>query len=240
MMPHEMQWTRQAAARYWDFLTRTETDEYFSDVHGDAIIRYVTRHSGKIEGRLLDFGCGPGYFLERLAHRGLMADGLDFSSDSLERARSRMQCVPWTGELHLTLSLPSDLKSDGFDTVFLIETIEHLLGDELAPTLAELHRLTAPGGRVVVTTPHDEDLSRRAVMCPECECVFHRFQHVSRWTPRTLGEVMERTGFQTVSSRPAYLARNGAFSRLLPWAALAAGRKPPHLIYIGRKPRTVD
>jgi predicted SAM-dependent methyltransferase len=42
--------------------------------------------------------------------------------------------------------------SDSFDTVLMLDVVEHLLPEELLATLAEVQRVLCPGGRVIVHT----------------------------------------------------------------------------------------
>jgi len=81
-------------------------------------------------GRHLDIGCGDGYFLTRSpawARYGLdkkMGDSLD---DGLP------------------------FPDGALDVVTMLAVIEHIR--DPAPLLAEIHRVLAPGGRLIMTTP---------------------------------------------------------------------------------------
>jgi len=99
-------------------------------------------------GRLLDFGCGPGAFLRRIAGRCEEAWGVDVDPEAVAAAATavdgRVRRVP-AGH---TLPFPSDF----FDTVVSLEVVEHV-ADERA-MLGELSRVLRPGGRLLITTPH--------------------------------------------------------------------------------------
>jgi len=120
-----------------------------------------------------------------------------------------------------------------FDVVFLVEVIEHLLDDQIAPVLAEVRRLLATGGAVVVTAPNAEDLSAESVRCPDCGGVFHQFQHLRSLDPQSIAELFESHGFRTEKAE-------GVYWGLTPWAVIRTwlrnpGRLPrPHLLYVGR------
>jgi 2-polyprenyl-3-methyl-5-hydroxy-6-metoxy-1,4-benzoquinol methylase len=48
--------------------------------------------------------------------------------------------------------------SEAYDVVLLIEVIEHILDADLPASLERLRRFVRPGGRIVVSTPNNEDL----------------------------------------------------------------------------------
>jgi len=121
------------------------------------------------------------------------------------------------------------------DLVISVEVIEHLKDDELSASLGEIYSVLKPEGYLVVTTPHEEDLGANKTICPECGCIFNRWQHLRKWSVANLKETMERANFKTVhisktvfGSRPKRLFY---FYRRL----FAENFIYPHLIYIGRK-----
>ncbi len=234
---HEIEWTRERASRIWDFIGSNRSYEslYFSRRHGESLIRFLGRRRLPSPGRTLDFGCGPGFFLEMLLRRGIGCEGVDFSEASVRLARERIAPYPSAGGVALASGFPLPLESGAFDTVFFIETIEHLLPDDLEATVAELHRVTRTGRHLVVTTPNEEDLEGDKVLCPECGCVFHRMQHVRAWSAASLSRCLSERGFATVSCEAVTLTERSLRSRVVTaWNALSGSRKP-HLVYIGRK-----
>ncbi len=92
----------------------------------------------------LDVGTGTGHFARDLAARGLRVTGYDNSEAMLQVARTKDSGVNWQqgqGE-----SLPF---ADGsFDLVLSVTALEFVRDRDLA--LAEMFRVTAPGGRLVV------------------------------------------------------------------------------------------
>lgn len=97
--------------------------------------------------RLLDAGCGTG---RRLRDCGAaMATGIDLSPEMIEAGRADLD-----PEIRLLVgdvrALP--LPDKGFDLVWCRLVIGHL--SECAVAYAELGRVTAPGGQVIVTDFH--------------------------------------------------------------------------------------
>lgn len=235
--PHKIQWTRELISRFWDFASSHSAHRamYFSRLKGDALIGFVRSRGVKLSGRVLDFGCGPGYLLEKLIAGGTACEGLDFSRASLEEARGRLGSNPLLKGLEHAQSLPVPYKDETFDVVFALETVEHLLDADLEATLADILRITRPGGAVVVTTPNQEDLEQEESMCPECGSVFHRWQHIRSFDAPGLSSFLSGFGLREEVCRAVHLPGPGVLGRARSWATTLFGWKPPQLVYIGRK-----
>ena len=95
--------------------------------------------------RLLDAGCGSGRTLDELARRGRVS-GVDTSPEAVAAARRR-------GHRDVRVARVERLPfPDGtFDLVTCLDVVEHTPDDRA--TLAELRRVTRPGGLLVVTVP---------------------------------------------------------------------------------------
>ncbi|MBW3589170.1 MAG: methyltransferase domain-containing protein [Actinobacteria bacterium] len=103
----------------------------------------VSRIDGSV-GSALDVGCGPGTYLEKLSHRSEIVVGVDLSPGMVQEARKATSTVTVADALHLPFI------EDTFDTTLCIHMLYHVPDIEAA--IAELRRVTRPGGRVVVAT----------------------------------------------------------------------------------------
>lgn len=233
---HEVEWTSEKSQRFWDYISNRSADQYFSHRVGDSLLKLVRRRGVDMRGgTVLDFGCGRGDLLEKLAARPLPCEGLDFSLDSVEGVRRRLADYRTFQGVHYASSLPTELPDGAYATLFLVETVEHLLDDDLHPVLTEISRLTEQGGTVIVTTPHQEELASAEVMCPDCGCTFHRWQHVRSWSPGSLTEIMRKHGFERTYCDAVHFARPTLIGHAYVLATKLLRMKMPHLIYIGRK-----
>ena len=107
---------------------------------------------GDVAGmRVLDAGCGPGFYAEALAEAGASVTAFDASPDLVRRARlrvgSRADVRLW--DLEQPLSWLSD---DRFDLAVMALVIHHVR--DRSQALSELHRVLRPGGRLVLSTTH--------------------------------------------------------------------------------------
>ncbi len=136
------------------------TGERFVHGAGDAQLWYEHAHRyaialGLAEGRrVLDVGSGEGYGAAWLATRAESVVGVDIAPDAVDHANSAYG----TDRLRFRVGDAMALDAADFsaDLVVCFETIEHV-GDP-GRVVAEIARVLAPGGLVLISTP-DADRS---------------------------------------------------------------------------------
>ena len=74
--------------------------------------------------------------------------------------------------------------------------IEHINDDYLEITFNNFQHLLAENGYIIITTPNDEILENNMICCPECEVIFHRWQHIRSWSTSALRKIIEGYGFK--------------------------------------------
>jgi SAM-dependent methyltransferase len=106
------------------------------------------------ELRVLEVACGRGGFLKYLVDQGAMAFGIDFSFKAIQVAKGKSiegndssTARLAQGDAH-ALPFPDNY----FDILVSCETIEHLPSPLKA--VREFHRVTRPGGTLLLTTPN--------------------------------------------------------------------------------------
>lgn len=98
--------------------------------------------------RVLDLGCGGGEFTAAAVNAGASAVGAEVAEAALAIARRRHPGLEFV-RVEADAALPF---GDGaFELVWASEVIEHVADTGL--WLAEVRRVLAPGGRLLVTTP---------------------------------------------------------------------------------------
>lgn len=102
--------------------------------------------------RLLDVGCGSGAFVAAAARAGYDAEGHDLAPKVAAAAAARWSLPVHTGAL-------AALDATAFDVVTLWDTLEHAVSPRLL--LGDAARLLAPGGALVVLSPHAAGVSAR-------------------------------------------------------------------------------
>lgn len=242
--PHKLEWDDQKVSRFWDHMASSVVgkEEYFSRQVGQGVTNFLAAICpDALAGKVLDFGCGPGYLLEPMSKVSGEIWGADSSLDSLRAASERLRDQPnWRGELVAEAGkVPQP--NGHFNLITCVETIEHVIPQHLESMLNELHRLLRRyDGLLLITTPFDERLEMSEVFCADCGAIFHRWQHVRKFTVGTLSSLVEQHGFST------QLCTNLNFCDFqagdFPTAGLpvishqVTSRlgKGPHLIWLGR------
>jgi SAM-dependent methyltransferase len=131
--------------------------------------------------RILDAGCGSGRNMVELARHGTVT-GVELSAISVELARERS-----IGEVIEGSVLTMPFESASFDLAVSLDVIEHLQDDLAA--LRELRRVVAPGGALLITVPAYQWLWSGH------DVINH---HHRRYTRRSLQQVAEQAGWETV------------------------------------------
>jgi 2-polyprenyl-3-methyl-5-hydroxy-6-metoxy-1,4-benzoquinol methylase len=142
--------------------------------------RWASQWVGSLQGlRVADVGCWTGSFLEHLASadRSVELVGIDLSGPWLEEAMALHPDMEFVPVESLVLPLKGQLIR--FDTVFFLETLEHLpLGSE-SQVLKNLAGLLAPGGELILSTPV---MGFAAITDPAWLLVGHRHYTYGRLT----------------------------------------------------------
>ncbi len=99
---------------------------------------------------VLDAGCGSGRMLQELVPYGAVT-GVELDPDAAGVAASRGVCEVMVGRLE---ELP--FPDANFDLITCLDVLEHVPDDRAA--LAELRRITTPGGWLLMTVPAYEAL----------------------------------------------------------------------------------
>lgn len=233
---HEINWTNEKVARFWGYYSTLEAIEnnYFSKQVGDAVIQFVKKYI-PLQGKILDYGCGPGFLIEKLLKERLTSVGLDSVESNIRIIEAKFKNDPNFKGAYYADKLPAPIPGEQFDVVFLIETIEHLLPEERQPIIREIYRLLKKNGKLIVTTPNNENLDARKIICPECGCVFHQMQHVSSWTTHSLSRLMADAEFKKIACTTTTFRPRTFRGFLFRVADFVLRRPHVNLIYIGEK-----
>ncbi len=96
---------------------------------------------------ILDLGCGPGMYSQRMAARGYAVTGIDIAAPVIEHARAEAAAAGLSCRYLAASFLSMDFTAE-FDGAFLTNsTINHLSGDRLDELLRRVRRALKPGAR---------------------------------------------------------------------------------------------
>lgn len=157
----------------------------------------VGRWGPWLEGRrLLDVGCGEGHNLETFSSAGFEIEGVELNAQLAARSRLRGHTVHEADAV-------SFVREQGarFQGFLLLDFIEHVLPEQADALL----RAVPSGALAIVQTPNTFSIAG------------HQFylqvpSHVAPYSPPVLARMLERAGFDTISTGTLYGG--------LPWRGL--------------------
>jgi ubiquinone/menaquinone biosynthesis C-methylase UbiE len=99
------------------------------------------------QGRVLELGCGTGFAQYELARQGRPRVGLDASPQMLGHTTQRLRRAGLTSPLMRAVAQRIPLADASCDTVLATFPTEYIVDPQ---TLAEVRRVLAPGGRLLI------------------------------------------------------------------------------------------
>jgi 2-polyprenyl-3-methyl-5-hydroxy-6-metoxy-1,4-benzoquinol methylase len=122
---------------------------------------------------VLDFGCGSGVMLPFLCGISTRVTALDIDLLPFERV-SRQRAFPANLQVHDAREVTlKDLPKASFDIIVATDVLEHVA--DLPGTLADMQKLLAPGGKIVISGPTENILYKigRKLAGPEYSGDYH-------------------------------------------------------------------
>lgn len=139
-----------------DYAAKVDSAPYNALYERPAMLELLPTVSG---ARVLDAGCGAGWFAAKLAQRGALVTAVDASTTLIEHARARFasaslgkfagQVELKVADLEAPLSFASDASFDGIVSSLVLHYLR-----EWGPTLAEFRRILKPKGWFLFSTTH--------------------------------------------------------------------------------------
>lgn len=154
-------------------------------------LREIQRCNIPVGSRILDVGCGAGFFLSLLADHGWLAVGVEPNQELVERARRNAL------DVRLGTLEDARLESEAFDVITLWHALEH---DPVPKkTLSRCRELLKPGGVVIIQLPDFDSWEAKA---------FGNYfwgldlpRHLNFFTSDTLGKIGLEQGFKVEAIR---------------------------------------
>ncbi len=143
-------------------------------------------------GRLLDFGCGGGSFLLRMAEQGWQVTGVDAASTAVESIQQELGLPALVGSLPHPALLPNS-----FDVVTMWHSLEHC-HDPLG-VLRAAHEVLTPQGRLLVSVPNIDSWPYQWFGPAWFGLDVPR--HLIHFGPTTLQSMLEKAGFEVEELR---------------------------------------
>lgn len=190
-MPARLHWTPELITRFWNGVAELPDLEHvsFANLASQRLVELM-RDFLKPEMSCLDYGGGSGHLV-----KALIANGQRVAVYEPSDARAHAVEEKFATEPNF-LGVHGPTSSEKFDAVLCMEVIEHIMDDDLPGFLHRMNAHLPVGARLLLTTPYNERLGESEVYCPQCDAVFHRWQHVRNFTATSLRATLGAAGFE--------------------------------------------
>lgn len=161
---------------------------------------YFLTWNGKNQ-KVLDIGCGEGFFAEKLVEAGNQVVGVDLLSQPRHRD-ILADYIQADLDQGLEQALPA-LGASRFDRVLLQDVLEHVRNP--AKLLTDCHQLLTPQGLLLVSVPNVANITVRLAL------LFGRFEYAERgildkthirfYTRKSARRLLESAGYQIIAEK---------------------------------------
>lgn len=149
-------------------------------------IGIIQRHVSKPDARILDVGCGTGWFLEVAIREGFAASGLELGKEIAAATSKRLNIPVFTETLQ-------NLEGK-FDVITLFDLLEHVTDPKAV--LAAVRDHLNPGGIALIFCPNLDSVGlsilkdRSSLVMPA--------EHLFYFTPKSLRGLIEKSQLEVV------------------------------------------
>jgi len=138
-------------------------------------------------GKLLDIGCGNGYFLAQMRDLGWDVVGVEPDPNAVKVAKEEYDLNVFCGAIE-EIKFPEN----SFDVITMNHVIEHVL--DPITLLSECKRILKPNGKLIVITPNIKSLGHRFF---KTSCLhLDPPRHIYLFSPKSLITSAEKAGLK--------------------------------------------
>ena len=184
-------------------------------------IRYLKKR--KNGGKLLDIGCGKGFFLQ-YAEKLYETYGIDISEYGIKRAQGRL----FSTRLYVGNAEQLDFDANYFDIVTCFDLLEHLDKPELA--IKECYRVLAQNGLLIANVPNPGSIGHE--WKKQQWFAYRDPTHVSLLTEEEWEQLLQKNNFRIIDKfydglwDSPYFRKVPAFIQHIPFKFLFTGLYP--------------
>ncbi|MGM0579993.1 MAG: class I SAM-dependent methyltransferase [Bacteroidota bacterium] len=145
------------------------------------------------KGRLLDYGCGTGYFLETMKENGWKTYGLEPNEKAREIAKTKSKVKESLEELNL--------KNKKFDIITLWHVLEHI--HNINDTIKILKTILKEKGKIIIAVPNIESYEQN--IFEEDWAAYDVPRHLYHFSQDTMNTLMLKHGLKIKKVYPMKL-----------------------------------
>ena len=164
---------------------------YFKPFEDGATIHENQRLHQMILGRVpdeatlvLDIGCGNGWVADHFADRKKFVISMDISTKNPIQVQQKQNHDRHSGLVGDVFNLP--IKPKSVDCIIAAEIMEHVPDPQ--QFIAALFNILKPGGRLIITTPYNEQIEYN--LCVHCNQPTPRHAHLHSFSEKNIGKFL--------------------------------------------------
>lgn len=192
---------------YSDYLREPQNKEETHEV--SRLHETILNELPAATNRVLDVGCGRGWVAEALCPAGKEVISMDVSPSNAIEALKRIPESTHAAMVGDIYHIP--LESDSVDAVIASDVMEHTPDPKLF--LEQLLRVVRQGGKVIVTTPYNEQIKYH--LCVHCNRPTPGYAHLHSFNEQNVHEYLPETymewNYQIFSNRYLHKMRLNLF-----------------------------
>jgi SAM-dependent methyltransferase len=162
------------------------TYEYRKRQYAPERLDYILEKTGLTikKVRLLDLGCGPGYFISYLKDKKIKYKGLELADFLVEICKK--------GGLNVEKSDLKDEKDKSYNVITMFDVLEHLT-DPIG-LFKEMNSKLTKGGYILAYTPNIHSIAFN--LMGSNQNLLYPFQHVAFFDKKSLDYLAKKTGYK--------------------------------------------
>ncbi len=142
----------------------------------------------------LDIGCGSGTFISVLNNK--FSVGIDISKKQIEYANKKYSSEA-KNFVHFINEIP--FKPDSFDSISIIELIEHLSDEEIKNLFNQIEKVLKKGGKIYITTPNYFSLwPILEFFLNKISKVSYEHQHINKFNFYNINKIIPKEKFNII------------------------------------------
>ena len=175
------------------YIKGNETEMEYWNLTFDEKLETLSKHIKSRSKRILDVGCGPGFFLRRAKSKGWNILGIEPSEVAAKYAQN--QGIPVIIDFFQRVDF---LKLGKFDAIHMFDVLEHT--NDPVTILKNCFSILKKGGILILEAPNDFNILQKTVqkVLVKQEYWLAPPQHINYFNFSSLIKLLKNTGFKIV------------------------------------------